>query len=72
LPVTLTACRRARLQLNVAFESAQFETILAMVAAGMGLSVVPEMAIAPHTGCRFLPITDERAGPAEMRYATRA
>jgi LysR family transcriptional regulator, hydrogen peroxide-inducible genes activator len=58
---TLLACRRARLQLNVAFESAQFETILAMVAAGMGVSVVPAMAIAPHIGCRFLPIADDRA-----------
>ena len=58
---TLTACRRARLQFNVAFESGQFETILAMVAAGMGVSVVPQMAIAPHTGCHFIPIADERA-----------
>ncbi len=58
---TLTACRRARLRLNVAFESGQFETILAMVAAGMGVSVVPQMAIAPHTGCRFIPIADGRA-----------
>lgn len=75
---TLTACRRARLQLNVAFESRQFETILAMVAAGMGVSVVPEMAIAPHTGCRFVPIADERAqrriGLVRLknRHATRA
>ncbi len=75
---TLSACRRARMRLNVAFESGQFETILAMVAAGMGVSVVPQMAMAPHTGCRFLPIADERAqrriGLVRLRnrYATHA
>jgi DNA-binding transcriptional LysR family regulator len=42
------------------------------------VSVVPEMAIAPHTGCRFLPIADERAHRRiglvrrKNRYATRA
>jgi len=30
---------------NVAFESGQLSTILAMVAAGTGVSVVPEMAV---------------------------
>jgi hypothetical protein len=49
-----------------------------MVAAGMGGSVVPEMAIAPHTGCRFIPIADEYAQRRiglegrKNRYTTRA
>jgi LysR family hydrogen peroxide-inducible transcriptional activator len=58
---TLAACRRARLHPNVVFESGQFATILAMVAAGAGVSVVPEMAIEKREGCRFLPLADESA-----------
>ncbi len=58
---TLAACRRARLQLNVVFESGQFETILAMVAAGMGVSLVPRMAVSRRRGCRFVAIADPRA-----------
>jgi LysR family hydrogen peroxide-inducible transcriptional activator len=41
---TLSACTRARLQPNVVFEAGQFATILAMVAANTGVSVVPQMA----------------------------
>ena len=66
---TLTACRRARLQLNVAFESRQFETILAMVAAGMGVSVVPEMVIAPHTGDGKEAAAAAEEAPREPRAA---
>ncbi|HEV7220725.1 MAG TPA: LysR family transcriptional regulator [Terriglobales bacterium] len=58
---TLSACGRARLEPNVVFESGQFATILAMVAAGAGVSVVPEMAAQPRKGCRFIPIDDEDA-----------
>jgi LysR family hydrogen peroxide-inducible transcriptional activator len=58
---TLSACRRARLELNVIFERGQFATILAMPAAGAGLSVVPQMAVEPRKGCRFIPIADQRA-----------
>jgi len=58
---TLSACGKARLQPNVVFESGQFATILAMVAAGTGVSVVPQMAIEPREGCRFVPVADEGA-----------
>jgi len=58
---TLAVCRRARLQPNVVFESGQFMTILAMVAAGTGVSVVPEVAVEKREGCRFLPLADEGA-----------
>ena len=46
---TLSACGRARLDPNVVFESGQFTTILAMVAAGTGVSVVPQMAASAKT-----------------------
>jgi LysR family transcriptional regulator, hydrogen peroxide-inducible genes activator len=58
---TLSACGRARVRPNVVFESGQFTTILAMVAAGTGVSVVPEMAIESRERCRFIPIADENA-----------
>jgi LysR family hydrogen peroxide-inducible transcriptional activator len=58
---TISACRRAKVSPNVVFESGQFATILGMVSAGMGVSVVPEMAVESRRGCSFLPIADERA-----------
>jgi LysR family hydrogen peroxide-inducible transcriptional activator len=58
---TLSACGRAHLNPNVVFESGQFTTILAMVAAGTGVSVVPQMAVEQRRGCRFIPLADESA-----------
>jgi len=57
----LSACARARVQPSVVFESGQFATILAMVAAGSGVSVVPEMAVEKREGCRFIPLSDDSA-----------
>ena len=57
----LSACGRAHLQPNVVFESGQFSTILAMVASGSGISVVPHMAVQAREGCRFIPLSDENA-----------
>jgi len=74
----ISACRRARLKPNVVFESGHFTTILAMVSAGMGVSIVPEMAVEEREGCRFVPIRDERAhrriGVVQLRnhFATGA
>jgi LysR family transcriptional regulator, hydrogen peroxide-inducible genes activator len=58
---TLSACTRARLQPNVVFEAGQFATILAMVSANTGVSVVPQMAVEKREGCCFIPIADEGA-----------
>jgi|SRR6516162_3784551 LysR family hydrogen peroxide-inducible transcriptional activator len=57
----VAACNRARLNPNVVFESGQFSSILSMVAAGLGISIVPAMAIERRGDCRFIPIQDERA-----------
>lgn len=57
---TISACRRSRLTPNVIFESGQFATILAMVAAGMGISIVPRMARQKVAGCRFVRLEGER------------
>ena len=73
---TPAACGRARLQPNVVFESGQFTTILAMVAAGTGVSVVPEMAVEKREGCRFLPLADEgayrRVGTLQLKQHFRS
>jgi len=57
----VAACRRARLRPNVVFESGHFSTILAMVGAGMGLSIVPEMAMESRPGCCFVRLSDDRS-----------
>ncbi len=73
---TLAACGRARLHPNVAFESGQFATIMAMVAAGVGVSIVPEMAVEEKPGCHFIPLADEgayrRIGVAQLKRHFRS
>jgi LysR family hydrogen peroxide-inducible transcriptional activator len=57
----VAACNRARLNPNIVFESGQFSSILSMVGAGLGISIVPAMAIEARGDCCFIPIQDERA-----------
>ncbi len=68
----LVACRRSKLHPKVVFESGQFLTILGMVAAGMGVSVVPAMAVEERPGCKFIRIRDERVsrrvGWAQLKH----
>jgi LysR family hydrogen peroxide-inducible transcriptional activator len=57
----VAACDRARLHPQIIFESGQFSSLLSMVGAGMGVSIVPEMAIDKKTRCRFVRIDDPAA-----------
>jgi LysR family transcriptional regulator, hydrogen peroxide-inducible genes activator len=57
----VAACDRARLHPQIVFESGQFSSLLSMVGAGMGVSIVPEMAIERNSPCRYVPIADEQA-----------
>src|SRR5580693_8996715 len=57
----VAACDRARLHPQVIFESGQFSSLLSMVGAGMGVSIVPEMAIEKKSHCRYVRIADEQA-----------
>lgn len=57
----VAACDRARLNPQIVFESGQFSSILSMVRAGMGVSIVPEMAVEKKSGCRFVRIADAEA-----------
>jgi LysR family hydrogen peroxide-inducible transcriptional activator len=59
--LSLDACAHARVTPRIAFESDQFSSVLGMVAAGVGVSVVPEMAIDRNAGCRYVPLSDARA-----------
>lgn len=57
----MEVCKRARLLPRVVFESGQFSSIVAMVGAGQGISIVPEMALERRPDCSFVLIADERA-----------
>ncbi|HMD31263.1 MAG TPA: LysR substrate-binding domain-containing protein, partial [Candidatus Acidoferrales bacterium] len=57
----VAACKRARLHPQIVFETGQFSSILSMVSAGLGVSIVPAMAVEKRPGCRFIPLADERA-----------
>jgi LysR family hydrogen peroxide-inducible transcriptional activator len=57
----VAACDRARLHPQIIFESGQFSSLLSMVGAGMGVSIVPEMAIDRKSRCRFVRIDDPAA-----------
>jgi LysR family transcriptional regulator, hydrogen peroxide-inducible genes activator len=57
----VAACKRARLHPQIVFESGQFSSILSMVSAGLGVSIVPAMAVEDRAGCRFIPLADGRA-----------
>jgi LysR family hydrogen peroxide-inducible transcriptional activator len=57
----IEVCKRARLSPQIVFESGQFSSILGMVGAGMGISIVPEMAVETKPDCSSVLIADERA-----------
>lgn len=59
--LSLAICRSANVNPNIAFESGQFSSILGMVAAGIGLSLIPEMAVDRHAGCRYVRLRESRA-----------
>jgi LysR family hydrogen peroxide-inducible transcriptional activator len=57
----VAACDRARVHPRIVFESGQFSSILSMVGAGMGVSIVPEMAVEQKSRCGYVPIGDSQA-----------
>ncbi len=57
----IAACDRARMHPKIVFESGQFSSLLSMVGAGMGVSLVPAMAIDKRSGCTFVPVEDDQA-----------
>ena len=59
--LSVAACSSAKITPNIAFESGQFSSVLAMVGAGLGISMVPEMAVDPGADCCYVRLTDARA-----------
>lgn len=59
--LSITTCTHARITPHIAFETDQFSSVLGMVAAGVGISLVPEMAIDRNAGCRYVGLSDSRA-----------
>jgi len=59
--VSFAACTRAKLNPRIAFESGQFSSLLGMVAAGVGVSLVPEMAIDRSARCSYVRLSDPQA-----------
>ena len=59
--VSVAACSRAKVNPRVAFESGQFSSLLGMVAAGVGVTLVPEMAVDKTSPCTFVRISDAKA-----------
>src|SRR5277367_5815713 len=59
--LSLATCTRARITPHIVFESGQFSSLLGMVAAGVGVSLVPEMAIDRNVACRYVRLSDIQA-----------
>jgi LysR family hydrogen peroxide-inducible transcriptional activator len=59
--LSITACAHARVTPHITFESGQFSSLLGMVAAGAGVSLVPEMAIDRNADCLYVRLSDARA-----------
>lgn len=59
--LSIAACNRARVTPRIAFESGQFSSLFGMVAAGVGISLAPEMAIDRNAGCRYVRLSDAQA-----------
>lgn len=59
--LSIAACTHARITPRIAFESGQFSSLFGMVAAGVGVSLVPEMAIDRNAGCRYVRLNDAGA-----------
>jgi LysR family transcriptional regulator, hydrogen peroxide-inducible genes activator len=55
------ACKRAHLNPQIVFESGNFTSILSMVNAGLGVSIIPQMALERRARCCFVQLEDQRA-----------
>jgi LysR family hydrogen peroxide-inducible transcriptional activator len=69
--LSIRTCTRARITPNIAFESGQFSSLLGMVAAGVGVSLIPEMAIDRNVGCRYVRLSDAQATRTIVAAALR-
>lgn len=59
--IAVSACQRAHVSPHVVFESGQFSSLLGMVSAGVGVSIVPAMAVDAAPDRVFARISDQKA-----------
>ena len=59
--LSVATCARARITPRIAFESGQFSSLLGMVAAGVGVSLVPQMAVDRNIPCQYIRLSDASA-----------
>ena len=59
--LSIAACSHARVTPRIVFESGQFRSLFGMVAAGVGVSLVPAMAVDRNAGCACIRLTDAEA-----------
>lgn len=50
--------KKAKIQPDVVLEALSLGTVLAMVSSGLGVSLIPEMALKKTKGCKFVPLKD--------------
>ena len=58
--VTLAACHQLGFEPQVAVEGGEMDSVLRMVAAGLGVTLVPEMVVEPDGGLVGVPISNPR------------
>jgi DNA-binding transcriptional LysR family regulator len=56
--MVLAALRKAGIRPNIVYEALTFYSITAMVGAGLGISIIPQMAVEERKGCRFILMRD--------------
>jgi DNA-binding transcriptional LysR family regulator len=55
--LTIRSCQRAGFEPDVSFESNDYNVMQSLVAAGMGVTLLPDLALgSPHPGVRIVPV----------------
>lgn len=55
--LTIRSCQRAGFEPDVSFESDDYNVMQSLVAAGMGVTLLPDLALGtPHQGVRIIPV----------------
>lgn len=58
--LTILSCRRAGFEPDVSFESNDYNVIQSLVAAGMGVTLLPDLTLtSPHAGIKVVPVAPE-------------
>ena len=75
--LTIRSCQLAGFEPDVSFESNDYNVIQGLVAAGMGVTLLPDLAlVSPHPGIVVIPVAPEapirRVWAATLRAGSRS